>query len=102
MSGFIDVKKDLNFFHTWTKKIWCPPKISENNLIAPQNFGKKFDGPPKFRKKIWWPPKISEKNLMAPQMSIASKNHRILACESALVVFVRSKLIFHTKKTLYQ
>ena len=62
MSGFIDVKKDLNFFHTWTKKIWWPPKISENNLVAPQNFGKKFDGPPKFRKKIWWPPK----NPLAP------------------------------------
>ena len=45
------------FFDIWTKKIWWPPKISENNLVAPQNFGKKFDGPPKFRKKIWWPPK---------------------------------------------
>ena len=47
MSGFIDVKEDLNFFFDiWTKKIWWPPKISENNLVAPQNFGKKIDGPP--------------------------------------------------------
>ena len=50
--------------------------IWQKNFVAPQNCGKKFRGPPKFRNKIWWPPKIPEKNFTAPQTSKACTIHR--------------------------
>ena len=44
-------------FLQYDKKISWPPKIVENNFVAPQYFGIKFGGPPKFQKKFSRPPK---------------------------------------------
>ena len=47
----MDEKKFRSPPKIWKKISW-PPKISEKDFVAPQNFGEKFGGPPK----ILWPP----------------------------------------------
>ena len=78
-------------FLEWDKKISWPPKISEKKLVTPQNFGKKFRGPPKFQKKISWPPKRAK-----PLQLI------VLAHQWPLLILMKFNLKFLFQITHYQ